>query len=147
MKMNPYILEILLFLPSVVMVISVLSLPFYLERKICFLNNRFLNAIALTTMCVVISGIVTFIYVYWTYELSNDLLIRHLRYNEYEMDESEYFQNVKPEYIGKAKEIRESQMGISWILKAILSFVVIALPYEIVTSLILGWKSKINTHS
>ena len=56
------------------------------------------------------------------------------------IDEYEYFQNVNPEYFKKAKEIRDSQKGIGWPLKAIFSFVFLVLPYQITMCIILGMK-------
>ena len=141
--MNIKILEILLYIPSFIIIASLIILPFYINKKIKILNNnRLIQILCLSIICFIISGILTFVFVYWSIELSNNILLKNLGYNENGMNEFEYYQNVKTEYLKNAKEIRENQMGIGWPLKAIFSFVFIILPYEIIMSLILGIKNK-----
>jgi len=142
-KMNVRILEILLYFPTLIIIFSVLILPFFINKRIKFLNHsKLIKILFLTLSSLIISGILTFAYTYWSIELSNNILLTNLGYNANGMNEYEYYQNVKPEYLKKAKEIRESQMGIGWPLKAIFSFVFLILPYEVIMSIIIGTRSK-----
>ncbi|TXF76035.1 hypothetical protein FUA25_09045 [Chryseobacterium sp.] len=58
------------------------------------------------------------------------------------MNEFEYFEHVPPHLLQKAKEIRESQMGIGWPLKAIFSFVFFIFPYNLTATIVLGLKCR-----
>lgn len=141
--MNPNILEILLYFPTLLLIIFILVVPFFIHNKTkAVIHNKIAKILFSVTICIIFSGILTFIFTYWSIELSNNILLKNLGYNESGMDEFEYYQNVKPEYLKKAKEIRESQMGIGWPLKAAFNFVFLILPYEIIMSIILAIRNK-----
>ena len=141
--MNSNILEIFLYFPTLLSIIFILILPFYINNRTKFIiYNKLAKILFSITICLILSGILTFILTYWSIELSNNILLKNLGYNERGMDEFEYYKNVKPEYLKKAKEIRESQMGIGWPLKAAFGFVFLILPYEIIMSIVLGIRNK-----
>lgn len=141
--MNVKILEILLYFPNLILIVSILVLPFYINKKIEFHNyNKPTKILFLSINCLMTSAILTFTFAYWSIELSTNILLKNLGYNENGMNEYEYYKNVELESLNKAKEIRESQMGIGWPLKVIFMFVIFTIPYEIIMSVILGIRNK-----
>lgn len=97
--MNAKILEILLYFPTLILVVSILIFPFYINKKIEFLNyNKITKILFLSISCLIISVILTFAFTYWSIELLKNILLKNFGYNENGMDEFEYYQNVKPEF-------------------------------------------------
>lgn len=72
----------------------------------------------------------------WWSDKSDDLLLSFYGYNFDGMNETEYYQNVKPEYLQKAKEIVNSNGGIDWPLRVMFSYVYY-LPYIFIVHLII----------
>lgn len=141
--MSIKILEILLHFPSLILIAAILFLPFFIHKKLKYRNYSKLISISFSLiLCLLISAILTFVAVYWSAELSDNILLKKMGYNENGMNEFEYFEHVPPHLIQKAKEIRESQMGMGWPLKAIFSYVILIFPYNLITNIALGLKNK-----
>src|SRR5690625_7485151 len=136
--MNPNILEILLYFPTLLLIIFILVVPFFIHNKTkVVIHNKIAKILFSVTICIIFSGILTFIFTYWSIELSNNILLKNLGYNESGMDEFEYYQNVKHEYLKKAKEIRERKIGIGWNLTAGFNIVFLIILFDIIMNIIL----------
>ncbi|WP_228411679.1 hypothetical protein [Chryseobacterium sp.] len=141
--MSIKILEILIHFTSLILFAAILLFPFFIHKKLQYRNYSKLISISFSLiLCLLISAILTFVAVYWFAELSDNILLKKMGYNENGMNEFEYFEHVPPHLLQKAKEIRESQMGIGWPLKAIFSFVFFIFPYNLTATIVLGLKCR-----
>lgn len=85
----------------------------------------------------------TFALTYYSAEFSANFLLQKFGFNENGMNEFEYYRNVRSENFAKLKEIRNSQMGIGWPLKAVFACVFFTLPTNaIIIILILKIRRK-----
>ncbi len=143
--MNVALLEVILNIPCLILIALIFASPFYINKKTSYLNfNRLVKITYLIMINAIISGFLTFVYFYWSIELSNHILLEKMGYDTNGWNEYECLKNINPKNIEKAKEILFVQEGIGWPLKAIINFIIIVLPYEIVISIILGIRSKTN---
>lgn len=123
---------------NLILILAVFILPFFINKKMKSYNyDKWVKLILTSTLCLVIAAFLTVLYIYSSIELSNNIILALMGFNEDGLTDFEYYQNVKPEDLIKAKEIRESQMGIGWPLKAILIFVFLIMPYQLIISTVL----------
>ncbi len=76
-----------------------------------------------------ILAVLILIFAWWN-DKSNMILLDHYGYNSNGFNDSERFQHVAQENIGKVKSLETSIMGIGWPLKAIFGYVM-TIPYLI----------------
>ncbi len=77
-----------------------------------------------------ISGGLIYFFAWWT-DKSSFILLEHYGYKIYGINETESYKNVLPQNIERVKELKNSIMGISWVLKAIFGFIIF-IPYLLI---------------
>jgi hypothetical protein len=93
-------------------------------------------------ICFIIKIAVT----YYSAEFSNHFLLKKFGFNENGMNEFEYYRNGSSENLAKLKDIRKSQMGIGWPLKAMFACVFFTLPTIAIVIIILALKNRREKH-
>ncbi|QCX54380.1 hypothetical protein [Elizabethkingia sp. JS20170427COW] len=141
MEINSW--KFLLDIPILFFLILLIIIPIFIFKKLTFSIENKLAQITLTfALASLFSIFLTFIFTYYVEELSKNFILNKFGYNANGMNDSEYFQNVKPENVSELKEIRDSQMGIGWPLKAIFATAFFTLPINLVTTLIIIFRKS-----
>lgn len=136
-------LEFLLWIPSIILILTIILLPFFVVRTLTVsINNKFTRLISTFSLTLIASFVLTFLLVYYSVEFSNDLIVTKYGFNFNGMNEEEYYKNVSSENLIRLKAIRNSQMGIGWPLKALFAFVLFTLPINLIVSIVYGIKRK-----
>ncbi|QBO58789.1 hypothetical protein NBC122_01981 [Chryseobacterium salivictor] len=145
--MNVTSWEILLGIPAIIIFLLIILSPIFVYQILTFsIRNKSLNILTTFIISLVVSIIFTIAVTYYSTEFSNNFLLQKFGFNENGMNEYEYYRNVSSENLAKIKEIRNSQMGIGWPLKAMFACVFFTLPMNAIMSIILALKNRRKKH-
>ena len=139
--------EILLGIPAIIIFFLIILSPIFVFQKLTFvIHNKFLNILSTFIISLVLSIILTIAVTYYSTEFSSNFLLQKFGFYENGMNEFENYKNVNLENLAKIKEIRKSQMGIGWPLKAMFACVFFTLPTNAIMSIILTLKDRRKKH-
>ncbi|MBX3163803.1 MAG: hypothetical protein KF900_04935 [Bacteroidetes bacterium] len=128
------------FLLSPVFIILKLN-KLYIKRKFIF---YLLIGLITTAVIILISA--------WWVNRSDRMLLAYYGYNIDGMNEVEFYGQVAPENMKRVKQLEFNIMGVGWVLKAIMTFIIYAPLYLLVVYLVnflirkIRKKTTPNTH-
>jgi len=114
-------MQILIIAISFILLGGLLLSPIFLLRLLNRTNIKY-KFIAYLIIGASLKAFIAFIFAWWG-DTSNDLLLKHYGYNFDGWSEEERCGKVAPEDLEKVKSLVTSRMGISWPLKAIMSYI------------------------
>lgn len=130
---------------SILFAIFILFIPFILSfyyNKKCYNNLEKIFYVSLISFPSIL--FLSFVYCYWTMEMSKNIVLSLYGFDELNF-QNEY-KNVNHKYYNEVEKIRNSMMGIGWQLRAIMTYIILILPYNILSCIIIHfyniYKSK-----
>ena len=121
----------------------ILGTPILIGKKLK--KNSYLTLLLFSIISTFIFSILS---VYWSDDLSKEIIYKLYGFDSWGMGESErWTKELNVEDIKTIQKIYNSSFGIGWPLKLIMSYVFFMIPYNlIICGLIYGWKIK-KTHN
>ncbi|MDP8033670.1 hypothetical protein QJU43_04220 [Pasteurella atlantica] len=132
-------LETIFLIFTLISYVPIISIPFVLG-ELLKKNNFFI----LLLLSIVLTFLFSTVSIYWTEKLSNEFMYDIYGFNSYGMSDTEHW--IKEISIDNKKTIERiyyRSMGIGWNLKLIISYIMLVIPYNLITCGII-YKRKIH---
>ena len=121
-------LENFFFIITVLSYLLILTTPFLVSSY-----TKVKKYLLLLLVSIILTFILSILSTYWSEDLSDKLMYKIYGFDDYGMSDEERFGNVSIENIQTIQEIYEGSFGIGWPLKLLMMYVIIMIPYNIVT--------------
>lgn len=134
-------MEIISDIVSFLLMIALISSPILILRKLNKIAIKY-KFISYLVTGIITTSFITTVFAWWTNK-SDRILLAHYGYNIDGMNETEFYEHVKPENIERVKSLETSIFGIGWPLKAILTFLFYS-PYLLLVYLAIYFINKMK---
>lgn len=107
----------------------ILAIPFLISHYIKRVNKY----LSLLLISIFLTFIFSLLSIYWSEELSDKLIYKMYGFDDYGMSDEERFRNIRIEDRQTIQEIYDGSFGIGWTLKLLMIYVILMIPYNILT--------------
>jgi hypothetical protein len=126
--MKASLLEGIFLIMTFLSYLLILSTPFLLSRFIK--TNKFF---LLLFVSIVLTFILSAVSTYWSEDLSDKLMYILYSFDDSGMSDEERLRNVNEENRTTIQEIYNRSFGIAWPLKLLMMYVILLIPYNVVS--------------